>query len=100
MTDQQIIQQILSGNINTFEMLVRKYQQMVFRTAMGFVHSKEDAEDISQDVFLKAYSSLQQFKGEAEFSTWLYRITINTAMLASTVEINIIGNMKPFTRTA
>lgn len=80
MTDQQIIQQILSGNINTFEMLVRKYQQMVFRTAMGFVHSKEDAEDISQDVFLKAYSSLQLFKGEAEFSTWLYRITINTAI--------------------
>lgn len=80
MTDHQIIQQILTGNTNAYELLVSKYQHMVFRTAIGFVHSKEDAEDVSQDVFIKTYTSLHLFKGDSEFSTWLYRITINTAI--------------------
>ncbi len=80
MAEQEIIQEILSGNINQYKLLVEKYQQMVFRTALGFVHSKEDAEDITQDVFIKAYTSLSTFKGESEFSTWLYRITLNTAI--------------------
>jgi RNA polymerase sigma-70 factor, ECF subfamily len=77
MTEQQIIQAILSGDHSKFEWLVVKYQTMVFRTAMGFVHSKEDAEGLTQDVFIRTFQALKTFNGDAEFSTWLYRITVN-----------------------
>ena len=59
---------------------MEKYQKMVFRTCMGFVHNKDDAEDLTQDVFLQAYKSLSNFKGEAAFSTWIYRIAVNISL--------------------
>jgi len=80
MSEEQIIQAILNGDNSKFELLVLKYQTMVFRTAMGFVHSKEDAEDLTQDVFISAYQSIAKFQGDSEFSTWLYRITVNTSI--------------------
>lgn len=80
MTEQQIIQAILSGDHSKFEWLVEKYQAMVFRTAMGFVHNKEDAEDLTQDVFIRVFQAFKTFNGDAEFSTWLYRITVNTSI--------------------
>lgn len=80
MSEQEIIQEILEGNSSKFKLLVEKYQNMVFRTTMGFVHIKEDAEDLTQDVFIRAFQSLKTFNGEAEFSTWLYRITVNTSI--------------------
>ena len=80
MSEQQIIQAILNGDHSKFELLVVKYQSMVFRTAMGFVHSKEDAEDLTQDVFVRAFQSLSSFQGNSEFPTWLYRITVNTSI--------------------
>lgn len=80
MTEQQIIQEILEGNSSKFKIFVEKYQNMVFHTTMGFVHNKEDAEDLTQDVFIRAFQSLKTFNGEAEFSTWLYRITVNTSI--------------------
>ncbi len=80
MSEEQIIEQILNGNIQFFDNLVEKYQSMVFRTAMGFVHSKEDAEDITQDVFIKAFQSINSFRKQAGFQTWLYRITVNTSL--------------------
>lgn len=80
MTEQQIIQEILEGNSSKFKLLVEKYQSMVFRTTMGFVHNKEDAEDLTQDVLIRAFQSLKTFNGDAEFSTWLYRITVNTSI--------------------
>ena len=80
MSEQQIIQDILNGNNSKFELLVLKYQTMVFRTALGFVHSKEDAEDLTQEVFISAYQSIASFQGNSEFSTWLYRIAVNTSI--------------------
>ena len=80
MTEQQIIQEILEGNSSKFKLLVEKYQNMVFRTTIGFVHNKEDAEDLTQDVFIRVFQSLKTFNGDAEFSTWLYRITVNTSI--------------------
>lgn len=80
MSDSKLIQEILSGNNNAFKGLVEKYQERVFRTAMGFVHSKEDAEDIVQEVFINVFQSLSKFKRESEFSTWLYRITVNNSL--------------------
>ena len=80
MSDEQLIYKINSNDPSAFKTLMEKYQLQVFRTVMGFVHSKEDAEDITQDVFVKVYQSLASFKGESEFSTWLYRITVNMSI--------------------
>jgi len=80
MSEQEIIQDILKGDHSKFELFVVKYQTMVFRTAMGFVHNKEDAEDLTQDVFISAFQSIASFQGNSEFSTWLYRITVNTSI--------------------
>ena len=80
MTDHEIILQILQGDRNLYRKLVERYQPMVFRTAMGFLHNKEDADDLTQDVFLQTYQTLSVFKGEATFSTWIYRITVNAAL--------------------
>jgi RNA polymerase sigma-70 factor (ECF subfamily) len=80
MTEVEIIQSIKSGNTEAFKTLVEKYQTMVFRTAMGFVHSKEDAEDLTQEIFVKGFQSIGNFMEKAEFSTWLYRITVNMSL--------------------
>jgi RNA polymerase sigma-70 factor (ECF subfamily) len=80
MTEKEIIHSIRNGDIQAFRLLVEQHQQMVFRTASGFVHIKEDAEDITQEVFINAYQSLHYYQEKAAFSTWLYRIAINTSL--------------------
>jgi len=80
MNDNEIIKSIVQGDRDSFRILVERYQQMVFRTCMGFLHNKEDAEDLTQDVFIQAYQSLSRFKGESAFSTWLYRIAVNASL--------------------
>src|SRR4030042_4179726 len=80
MTDSEIIKLILQGDKEKFRMLVEQYQQMVFRTCMGFLHNKDDADDLTQEVFIQVYQSLSRFKGEAAFSTWLYRIAVNASL--------------------
>jgi len=67
-------------DIKDFEEAVNKYHKVVFRTALGFVHIKEDAEDLTQEVFLRAYRSWDKFRGDSEVSTWLYRITVNLSL--------------------
>lgn len=80
MTDHEIIQQVLSGNPDRFSLLVERYQPVVFRTCMGFVHDQDDADDLSQEIFIQAYLSLSSFKGESAFPTWIYRIAVNAAL--------------------
>lgn len=80
MTDEDVIKSILQGEIQKYRILVEKYQQMVFKTSMGFLHNKNDADDLTQEVFIQAYQSLNRFRGTAAFSTWLYRITVNAAL--------------------
>ena len=80
MTENEIINRILNGEKNMFRLLVEKYQGMVFRTCMGFVHNKDDADDLSQEVFVGAYQALHKFKGNSSFSTWLYRIAVNASL--------------------
>ena len=80
MSDNEIITSILGGDNNQFRFLVEKYQQLVFRTCMGFLHDKDDAEDLTQDIFISAYKSLNTFKGKSAFSTWLYRIAVNASL--------------------
>jgi len=79
-TDIFYLQQIISGNARAYAFLVEKHKEMVFSIALKIVHNREDAEEIAQDAFVKAYQSLSGFKNEAKFSTWLYRIVYNSAI--------------------
>lgn len=80
MEEFEIIRDILKGDKEKFRLLVEKYKQLVFRTCMGFVHDKDDADDLTQEVFIQAYQSLSTFKKESAFSTWLYRISVNASL--------------------
>ena len=74
LTDTEIIKRILQGDQAIFATLVQRYQQYVFTLVLRFTDSREDAEEVSQDVFVKAYRSLADFRGDAKFSTWLYTV--------------------------
>lgn len=74
LTDSEIIKRVLQGEQTLFARLVERYQQYVFTLAMRFIDTREDAEEISQDVFIKAYRALADFRGDAKFSTWLFTI--------------------------
>lgn len=78
--DQYYINLILSGNTNSFATLVDRYKDLVYTLAIKMLNNKEEAEEIAQDTFIKAYNSLYKFKGESKFSTWLYKITYNTCL--------------------
>jgi RNA polymerase sigma-70 factor (ECF subfamily) len=80
MTDTEIINIILQGGRNEFRTLVERYQSMLFRTCMGFLHDKDDADDLTQEVFIQAYQSLNKFKNDSAFSTWIYRIAVNASL--------------------
>lgn len=75
-----LIEQLKHGDETAFKAIVEKWQDMVYNTALGIVQNAEDAEDISQEVFVQVYQSVHSFKGESKFSTWLYRITIAKAL--------------------
>lgn len=68
------------SDIVSFEKIVKDQHPKIFRIIMGFIHTKEDAEDLTQDVFIKAYQNWNFFRGDSEVSTWLYRIAINTSL--------------------
>ncbi|MBD0852152.1 RNA polymerase sigma factor [Maribacter arenosus] len=72
--DQPLINRTLNGDMGAFADLVDRYKYMVYTLAMRMVKNKEEAEEIAQDSFLKAYQGLKRFKGDAKFSTWLYKI--------------------------
>jgi len=74
LTDTEIIRRILQGEQALYAQLVQKYQQYVFTLVLRFTDIREDAEEISQDIFVKAYRSLADFRGDSKFSTWLYTI--------------------------
>ena len=79
-TDENYIELTLKGDANAFAFLVEKYKSMVFTLAVKMVKSKEEAEEVSQDAFIKAYKYLPKFKGDFKFSTWLYKIAYNTSL--------------------
>ncbi len=79
-SDIDIISQVLQGDKQAYALLVSRYQNFVFTIVLRFIKSREDAEEIAQDVFVKAYRSLADFKGTAKFSTWLYTITTTSCI--------------------
>lgn len=79
-SDTELVAKASAGDKEAYRSLVEKYQQRVFAIAFDVVRSREDAEDIAQETFVKAYLSLPDFKGESSFYTWLYRIAYNMAI--------------------
>ena len=79
-SDTEIINQVLGGNQQAYALLVNKYQEYVFTLVLRIVKNREDAEEVSQDVFIKAYKNLINFRGDSKFSTWLYTIVNNTGI--------------------
>ncbi|AXA36301.1 MAG: sigma-70 family RNA polymerase sigma factor [Candidatus Hydrogenedentota bacterium] len=74
------IREVLAGNLNAFDEIVYLYREQVFGIAWNLTHDTEDALDITQEVFLRAYRALRSYRGKARFSTWLHRIALNTTM--------------------
>jgi RNA polymerase sigma-70 factor, ECF subfamily len=77
--DQQLVERAQRGDKHAFELLVVKYQRRLGRLISRFVRDAAEAEDVTQEAFIKAYRALPAFRGESAFYTWLYRIGINTA---------------------
>jgi RNA polymerase sigma-70 factor (ECF subfamily) len=77
--DQQLVERVQRGDKHAFDLLVSKYQRKLGRLISRFVKDPAEAEDVTQDAFIKAYRALASFRGESAFYTWLYRIGINTA---------------------
>jgi RNA polymerase sigma-70 factor (ECF subfamily) len=80
MTDKQIISGIKEGDEKCFKELVDKHQELVLNTCNSFLHNVADAEDLTQDVFISALKSVDNFKGDSKISTWLYRIATNKSL--------------------
>lgn len=78
--DQYYIEQVLNGHTSAYRHLVEKHQDFVYTVVRKIVSSAVEAEELAQDVFIKAYNKLPDFRGGAKFSTWLYRIAYNTAI--------------------
>ena len=78
--DQIIVAQIVSGQKELFRLLVKRYEQAVYGMGMSFFLNTEDASDFTQEVFLKTFRNLSRFEGRSRFSTWLYKISYNTAI--------------------
>ena len=76
-----LVQSAKAGDVRAFEELVKRYDRNVFRIAQHITQNREDAEDVVQDAFLKAYSNLAQFQGQSKFYTWLVRIAVNEALM-------------------
>jgi len=77
--DQQLVERVQRGDKHAFDLLVSKYQRRLSRLISRFVRDSAEAEDVTQEAFIKAYRALASFRGESAFYTWLYRIGINTA---------------------
>ena len=78
--DLYYINLIIEGNTNAFSVLVDRYKDLVFSLALKMVKNREEAEEVSQDTFIKVFKSLRQFKGDSKFSTWIYKVTYNTCL--------------------
>jgi len=97
--DIDLIQLVLAGRQAEYAQLVDRYRNFVFTIALRYVKSREDAEEVSQDIFIKAYRSLADFKGASKFSTWLYTITTTTCLSflrKKKLEVHSLDNEKVF----
>ena len=80
MNDRQIIDQVIAGDIESYSLLVEKYKNLVLSIVFQVVGNREDAEEITQDVFVKAFLKLKTHRRESKFPNWIYRIALNTSL--------------------
>jgi len=78
--DAVLVRQCLAGDTSAFDVLVERHRRQVYQVCYRFVNNHEDASDLAQDAFLRAYRALHTFKGNSAFSTWLYRVAINVCL--------------------
>jgi len=78
--DEELVALCQSGQGEVFEILVRRYMEKAFRIALDFTHNTEEAKDLSQDAFLRAFSRIKQFDGRSSFYTWFYRLVVNLCL--------------------
>ena len=78
--DNQLIERILNGDQYAYGQLVDQYKDLVFTLALRMLRNREEAEEVAQDAFIKAFKSLDKFKGNSKFSTWIYKVTYNTCL--------------------
>lgn len=99
LNDTEIISKVLSGDTQAYAALVERYQGYVFTLTIRMVKNREDAEEVAQDIFVKAYRSLADFRGASKFSTWLYTI-VNTSCITflrkKKLEVHSLNNEKVF----
>ncbi|MFN0156750.1 MAG: RNA polymerase sigma factor [Bacteroidota bacterium] len=81
-TDLELVEEVRNGKRQAFTELMRRHQERVYRLALRIVGSHDDAEDVAQETFVKAYLALGDFRGEASFFTWIYRIAVNLSLNA------------------
>jgi RNA polymerase sigma factor (sigma-70 family) len=97
--DIDLIGQVLQGDQKSYAVLVGRYQNFVFTLVLRYVKTREDAEEVAQDVFIKAYKALADFKGQSKFTTWLYTIATTTAisfLRKKKVEVHSLDNENIF----
>lgn len=105
-SDIELVNEFKSGNISAFDEIVRKYQKKVYGLARKILGNHDDADDVAQEVFIKLYYSLNDFKGESSLFTWIYRITVNECnnvlrkkKIKEFVQIDEIMNLLKFSQT-
>ena len=79
--EAQLVSAAKAGDITAFEELVNRYERKIFRLGMNITQNREDAEDVMQEAFLKAFKNLDRFQGDSRFYTWLVRIAVNEALM-------------------
>src|SRR5215218_10315374 len=97
--DMDIIAQVVKGDQQAYAQLVNRYQNFVFTIALRYVKGREDAEEVAQDIFVKAYCALADFKGASKFSTWLYTIVTTSCisfLRKKKLEVYSLDNEKVF----
>lgn len=75
--DRELVAKAKAGNMDAYDQLIRKYQERIYATIYHMTSNHEDANDLAQETFVKAYSALKNFKGDSSFFTWVYRIAVN-----------------------
>ena len=98
-SDNEILSSVLQGNQQAYAEIVKRYQNFVFTIALRYTPNREDAEEIAQDCFIKAYRSLADFRRESKFSTWLYTIVTTTCLTflrKKKLDVHSLDNEKVF----
>lgn len=103
--DLEIVKRVQAGDVAAFDVLIKKYRERLFSIVYNMTSNREDAADLTQDAFIKAFQSIQRFNGQASFFTWLYRIAVNStvshlrkARLRSFFSLETIDSEEPVAR--